>query len=84
MDYAKRDVTLTGHIDVPLVMQWNTFDQTIPSRFHAVYPKQVSAAGGGKWLTVLDPLGDGHCDFTDEQTAAAFDTLVRKAGADKP
>jgi hypothetical protein len=80
--YAKRNVTLTGHIEVPLVMQWNTFDQTIPSRFHAVYPAQIKAAGGGKWLTVLDPVGDGHCDFTDEQTSTAFDTLVRKAGAD--
>jgi pimeloyl-ACP methyl ester carboxylesterase len=79
--YAKRNVTLTGHIEVPLVMQWNVFDQTIPSRFHNVYPAQVKAAGGEKWLTVLDPVGDGHCDFTDEQTATAFDTLVRNSGA---
>lgn len=82
MAYARRNVTLTGHIDVPLVMQWNAFDPTIPARFHGVYPAQVRAAGGGKWLTVLDPVGDGHCNFTDEQTSAAFDTLVRKAGAE--
>lgn len=77
--YAKDNVTLTGRIDTPLVMQWNTFDPTIPARFHGVYPAQVRAAGSGRWLTVLDPVGDGHCDFTDEQTAAAFDTLVRKS-----
>jgi pimeloyl-ACP methyl ester carboxylesterase len=81
MAYAKRNVTLTGHIEVPLVMQWNVFDQTIPSRFHGVYPAQIRAAGGKKWLTVLDPVGDGHCDFTEEQTSAAFDALLRKAGA---
>jgi hypothetical protein len=81
MAYAKRNVTLTGHIEVPLVMQWNAFDQTIPSRFHGVYPEQIRAAGGKKWLTVLDPVGDGHCNFTEEQTSKAFDTLVRKAGA---
>lgn len=80
--YARRNVTLTGHIEVPLVMQWNTFDQTIPARFHDVYPKQIRAAGNGKWLTVLDPTGDGHCDFTDDQASKAFDALVRKAGAD--
>ena len=79
--YAKQNVTLTGHIETPLVMQWNTFDQTIPARFHGVYPQQIKAAGGEKWLTVLAPEGDGHCNFTDEQTASAFDTLVRKAGA---
>jgi pimeloyl-ACP methyl ester carboxylesterase len=79
--YAKRNVTLTGHIEVPLVMQWNAFDQTIPSRFHGVYPEQIRAAGAKKWLTVLDPVGDGHCNFTEEQTSTAFDTLVRKAGA---
>ncbi|UPG93868.1 hypothetical protein [Luteibacter aegosomatissinici] len=79
----KLNATLTGHIGTPLVMQWNAFDPTITRRFHAVYPEQVKAAGGGQWLTVLDPVGDGHCEFTDEQTATAFDTLVRKA-AGKP
>ncbi|MET0505846.1 MAG: hypothetical protein ABWZ85_10990, partial [Luteibacter sp.] len=78
--YARRNVTLTGHIEVPLVMQWNVFDPTIPARFHQVYPERIKAAGRGKWLTVLDPVGEGHCDFTDEQTSSAFDTLVRRAG----
>lgn len=82
--YAKENVTLTGHIGVPLVMQWNTFDPTIPSRFHGAYPAQIKAAGGAKWLTVLEPAGDGHCEFTDEQTAAAIDTLVQKVGATRP
>lgn len=78
MAYAQRNVTLTGQIDVPLVMQWNVVDQTIPSRFHPVYPAQVRAAGHGKLLTVLAPSGNGHCNFTDAQTAAAFATLVDK------
>lgn len=79
--YAQRNVTLTGRIDMPVVMQWNAFDQTVPARFHGIYPDQVRAAGNGKWLTVLAPTGNGHCNFTDAQTAAAFDALVRKAGA---
>lgn len=79
MAYAERNVTLTGEIAVPLVMQWNTFDQTIPSRFHPVYPDQVRAAGNGKWLTVLPPAGEEHCNFTDAEISAAFTTLVGKA-----
>lgn len=81
MAYAQRNVTLTGHIDIPLVMQWNAFDQTIPARFHDIYPDKIRAAGNGKWLTVLAPTGSGHCNFTEAQTAAAFDTLVREADA---
>jgi pimeloyl-ACP methyl ester carboxylesterase len=79
MAYAKRNVTLTGQIDVPLVMQWNAFDQTVPERFHSVYPEQVRAAGKDRLLTVLPPVGEGHCNFTDVQTIEAFETLVRKA-----
>lgn len=78
MAYARHNVTLTGHVAVPLVMQWNTFDQTIPARFHEIYPEQVRAAGNGKWLTILPSSGNGHCNFTDEQTASAFDVLVEK------
>lgn len=81
MAYAQRNVTLTGRIGMPVVMQWNAFDQTVPARFHGIYPDQVRAAGNGKWLTVLAPAGNGHCNFTDAQTAAAFDTLVRKSSA---
>ncbi|UPG89464.1 hypothetical protein L2Y96_19020 [Luteibacter aegosomaticola] len=79
--YARNNVTLTGHVEVPVVMQWNAFDQTIPERFHAVYPSQIKAAGRGKWLTVLDPVGEGHCEFTEEQTVTAIETLVQKASA---
>jgi hypothetical protein len=80
MAYAQHNVTLTGQIDVPLVMQWNNFDPTIPERFHSVYPEQVRAAGHGNLLTVLPEAGEGHCNFTDVQTTEAFETLVHKAG----
>lgn len=81
MAYLQRNATLTGHIDIPLVMQWNAFDQTIPARFHGIYPDQVRAAGNGKWLTVLPPTGQGHCNFTDVDTVTAFNTLVSKVHA---
>jgi hypothetical protein len=37
-------------------------------------------SASGKLLTVLAPSGDGHCNFTDAQISAAFETLVRKVG----
>lgn len=76
--YARRHVTLSGRIDTPLVMQWNAFDPIIPARLHAAYPHRVRAAGRGKLLTVLAPVGQGHCGFTLDQIGAAFGTLVRK------
>lgn len=79
--YAARNVSLTGRIDVPLVMEWNAVDPTIPLRLHANYPDQVKAAGNGKLLTVLAPIGQGHCVFSDTQIGAAFDTLLHKADA---
>jgi hypothetical protein len=82
MAYAQRNVTLTGHIDTPLVMQWNMFDPTVPERFHSVYPDQVRAAGNDKLLTVLPPVGEGHCNFTDVQTISAFQTLVSKVNTE--
>lgn len=78
--YAERHVSLTGRIDVPLVMQWNLADPTIPARLHASYPDQVRAAGNAKRLTVLAPVGQGHCDFSDAQIGAAFGTLLQNAG----
>jgi pimeloyl-ACP methyl ester carboxylesterase len=78
--YAARNVSLSGRIEVPLVMEWNTADTTIPARFHDVYPDQVRAAGRGNLLTVLAPVGEGHCGFTDAQIGAAFDALLRQAG----
>lgn len=79
--YAARNVSLTGRIDVPLVMEWNTSDFTIPTRLHAIYPDQVLAAGNGRLLTVLAPAGQGHCGFSDAQISAAFDTLLQKTDA---
>lgn len=76
--YARRNVTLTGQIDAPVVMEWNAFDPTIPSRLHGIYPDQVRAAGKGRLLTVLTPTGQGHCAFTNAEIGTAFDTLVSK------
>ncbi len=62
-------------------MLWKVFDQTILTRFHPIYPDQVRATGSGKLLTVLAPVSEGHCNFTDARIAAAFDAHVDKTSA---
>ncbi|MBD8899438.1 hypothetical protein [Rhodanobacter sp. DHG33] len=79
--YARRNVTLTGRIDAPVVMEWNAFDQTIPARLHGIYPDQVRAAGNARLLTVLTPTGQGHCAFTDAEIGKAFGTLTTNVAA---
>ena len=81
MAYLADHVTLTGRIASPVVVQRNAFDPTVPSRFDTVYPALAKAAGHASSLTVLPPVGEGHCNFTPEQVGKAFDVLIGKAKA---
>lgn len=80
MAYLAENVTLTGRISAPVVLQRNVFDQTVPTRFDSVYPALAKAAGSASKVTMLPPVGEGHCDFTHEQIGNAFDVLVKKMG----
>jgi pimeloyl-ACP methyl ester carboxylesterase len=78
MAYLARNATLTGKITAPVVLQRNAFDQTVPSRFDTVYPGLAKAAGNASKVTVLPPVGEGHCAFTHEEIGKAFDVLVQR------
>jgi pimeloyl-ACP methyl ester carboxylesterase len=78
MDYLENKFRLTGRIDKPVVLQSLAVDQTIPQRFAARYPELVRDAGRAEELSVLPPVGEGHCNFTEEQIGGAFDVLVGK------
>ena len=79
MAYLANNVTLTGKIKAPVVLQRNAFDQTVPSRFDTVYPGLAKAAGNASKVTVLPPVGEGHCAFTHEEIGKAIDVLVERA-----
>lgn len=83
MAYLAEHASLTGKINAPAVLQWNAFDPTVPARFHTAYPELAKAAGNASRLTVLPPMGQGHCNFTPEQIGKAFDVLVTKADGTK-
>lgn len=79
MAYLADNVTLNGKITAPVVLQRNIFDPTVPARFDALYPTLAKEAGSGSRVTVLPPVGEGHCAFTDEELGKAFEVLVKKA-----
>lgn len=81
MDYVNRHASLTGRIGVPVVLQSNNHDPTVPARFGNRYAQRMRDAGAGHLLTVLPPLGEGHCGFQPQQVDAAFDAMVAAAPA---
>lgn len=77
MQYLRSHGELTGRIKKPLVIQSNIDDPTVPGRFNGVYPMLVRSAGSSTQLSVLPPLGNGHCSFSPGQIQTAFGTLTR-------
>jgi pimeloyl-ACP methyl ester carboxylesterase len=66
----------TGIIDKPLLMMHTTYDQLISPQFGIVnYDNLVHEKGKEKNLKAFFTDGQGHCNFTNEQTATAFEAL---------
>lgn len=76
--YLAANAPLSGNIRVPVVLQSNADDPTIPPRYGSLYPAAVRRAGKQKLLTVLPRIGHGHCDFSADRTMAALAQLVEK------
>jgi pimeloyl-ACP methyl ester carboxylesterase len=66
----------TGIVDKPLVLMHTTYDQLITPQFGIDnYDNLVHEKGKEKNLKTFFTNGQGHCNFTGEQTATAFDAL---------
>jgi pimeloyl-ACP methyl ester carboxylesterase len=66
----------TGNIDKPTLAMHTVYDQLIPPTYGTVhYENMVHLQGKDKYFSVLYTNGQGHCNFTQEQTAKAFDML---------
>lgn len=81
MGYLARNATLTGAISDPVVLQSNVYDDIVPVRLNHIYPALVRTAGRGDLLQLLPPEGNGHCRFSGERIAAAFEALTRAVEA---
>jgi len=78
MAYVANAPALSGHLDKPLVLQYNADDPTIAPRFQSVYAALAQRTDGIAPV-VLPDTGEGHCGFSQEQIALAFDVLTRWA-----
>lgn len=84
LPYVRANAGLTGRLHDPVVMLNNAYDDLVSERTRTFYPAAVRAAGSGALLTMLPPVGRGHCSFTPEQVGAAFDRLVAEVERRRP
>lgn len=66
----------TGNIGKPVVLMHTVYDQLIPPTYGVVnFENMVHQRHKDRYLSVFYTNGQGHCQFTPEQTAKAFDSL---------
>lgn len=66
----------TGNINKPMVMMHTIYDQLIPPTYGEVnFENMVHQKSKDQFFTVKYTGGQGHCQFTESQTAKAFDEL---------
>lgn len=66
----------TGNIDKPTVAMHTIYDQLIPPTYGIVnFENMVHQQGKDQYFTVKYTNGQGHCNFTPQQTGKAFDDL---------
>lgn len=76
LPYVRANAGLTGRLRDPVVLLDNDYDNLVSARTRTFYPAAVRATGGRALLTILPPVGRGHCRFTPEQVGGAFDRLI--------
>ncbi|MDX1936595.1 MAG: hypothetical protein SFU21_05745 [Flavihumibacter sp.] len=65
-----------GMIKKPVVLMHTVYDQLIPATYGVVnFENMVHYQNKDAFLTVKYTNGQGHCQFTPQQTAIAFDEL---------
>ena len=66
----------TGLIDKPTLALHTIYDQLIPADMAIVsYENLLQKQGKQQYFSVKYTNGQGHCNFTNEQTGKAFDEL---------
>lgn len=67
----------TGNINTPVVLMHTIYDQLIPPHLGVTnYENMVIEQGKTAFLTVRYTKGQGHCQFTQEETQIAFESLL--------
>ena len=72
----REQMPFSGRIDKPVLSMHTTGDLFVPIFLERSLRKAVTSAGRGQFLVQRIYRAAGHCTFSLEETAAAFDALV--------
>ena len=76
---------VNGEFSVPVVTIHTLGDMYVPFSMEQIYRNRADAKGSGDWLVQRAIRGVGHCDFTLQEQAEAFDAMIAwEAGGPKP
>lgn len=67
----------TGNINTPVVLMHTIYDQLIPPNYGVTnFENMVIDQGKTEFLSVYYTQGQGHCQFSPEETKMAFESLL--------
>lgn len=75
-EYLRKHFTPTGRIADPVLTIHTTYDQLLPGRYISAYDATAKLAGTQDLFVAKYVAASGHCNFTAQQTATAFDQLL--------
>jgi len=81
--YLQRFYTPTGHLTRPVLAIHTTYDQLVPPAVPGNYYQLTRTTGSNDLFVVQYVKHDGHCNFTPDEIAAAFDQLRHWAHVEK-
>jgi pimeloyl-ACP methyl ester carboxylesterase len=77
--YVAGNSDLLGTSHRPVLIYSNLGDPSVPPHLGRRYAELAEQSGNAASVRTLPPVGDGHCDFTDDQIGQAMDELVKWA-----
>ena len=67
----------TGNINTPVVLMHTIYDQLIPPNYGVTnFENMIIDQGKTEFLSVYYTQGQGHCQFSPEETKMAFESLL--------
>jgi pimeloyl-ACP methyl ester carboxylesterase len=76
--YLDRNISFDGQLNIPVLTVHTTGDGLVIPPNEGAYANAVSAAGDGALLRQTFVHRAGHCAFTEAETVAAFQVLLKR------
>jgi pimeloyl-ACP methyl ester carboxylesterase len=76
--YLERNITFDGHLSIPVLSMHTTGDGLVVVPNERAYADVVKAAGSSDLLRQVFVHRAGHCTFTEAETIAALQVLLKR------